>query len=150
MLKAFVLPCVRNHGSIVRRSTINQLVSNQVIWGTFSEKNISSSMHHSLIALLSPDESSWLQFTFAHAKPSFFRITRLMTSGIYNDYSQGYHSPFKVIHRLRFFRVLLKLTSAEWTQVQSTALETLMRLGQSILQFPIQVKLQGWVFENLT
>ncbi len=50
-----------------------------------------------------------------------------MTSGIYTDNSQGYLSPFKVSHRSRFFRVLLKLTSAEWTQVQSTALETLMR-----------------------
>ncbi len=46
-----------------------------------------------------------------------------MTSGIYNDYSQDYHSPFKVSYRSRFFRVLLKLTSAEWAQVQSTALE---------------------------
>ncbi len=58
----------------------------------------------------------------------FFRLTRLMASEIYDDYSEGYHSPFKVSHRSRFFRVLLKLTSAEWTQVQSTALETLMRL----------------------
>ncbi len=45
-----------------------------------------------------------------------------MTSGIYNDYSQ--------------------------TQVQSTALETQMWLRYSILQFQIQVNLQGVVFEN--
>ncbi len=65
------------------RNKNNQLVSNWVIWGSFSEKSNSSSAQNSMIAVISPNELSWLQFTFAHAKPSFCCITRLITSGIY-------------------------------------------------------------------